>query len=159
MDKQKHLRHIRAAKRAHLNWVSQAHALILGVPLEENQIPVYATDCKFGQWYYHDGQALASLKGFREIEQPHIDLHETYQEIFKLVFRKEEKKQGGWSKLFGRKAEITDEQDKTRAQQLYTQLKAYSEVVISHLDELEKTLNQMDDEKFTDPLRFAYKVV
>ena len=159
MDKQENLRHIRVAKRAHLNWVSHAHALILGMPLEENQIPVYATDCKFGQWYYHDGQVLASIKGFREIEQSHIDLHETYQEIFKLLFRREEKKQGFWGKLFGRKVEITDEQDKTRAQQLYTQLKAYSEVVVSHLDTLEKELNQMDDEKFNDYLRFAYKAV
>ncbi len=158
MDKLKNLRHIHAAKRAHLNWVSHAHALILGVPLEENLIPVYATDCKFGQWYYNDGQILASVKGFREIEQPHIDLHNTYQEIFQLLFRKTEDIQGFWSKFFGTKVGVSDAVDQHKAQELYVKLKVYSDEVLSCLDILEQELNNVDDKKFSDSPGFACKM-
>ncbi len=158
MNKLESLKHIRAAKRAHLNWVSHAHALILGVPLEENQIPVYATDCQFGKWYYHDGQGLASIQAFRDIEQPHIELHNSYYEIFQLLFKKEEKKTGFWGKLFGKKAAINTDDDKNKAQALYAELKGYSEIVVSHLDSLANELELIDDKTFSEMLRYSYKI-
>jgi hypothetical protein len=67
---------IRNAKVSHKRWVENARSLIEGVPLDKSQVPVNATDCVFGKWYYNEGQALKSISIFREIESHHDALHQ-----------------------------------------------------------------------------------
>ena len=149
MIKNELLHNIRAAKRAHINWVSYAHALILGVPLEKNQIPMDSSECKFGEWYYGDGQVLHGLEAFKKIEQPHIDLHDTYLEIFHLLFAKEADR-SLWSRWFGKKTEVDMEKSLKKANQLYHKLKKHSVIVIDALNELEDQLNEMNTIDFSE---------
>lgn len=77
---------IRKAKSSHIRWRSYAQALVDGVELGEDRAPVSHMDCRFGQWYYGDGrEQLGDLDAFREIEQPHEQLHTAYARIDALV--------------------------------------------------------------------------
>lgn len=93
---------LKLAAVSHRAWVSNAQALIDGVPLDKDKVPVSATECEFGKWYYGDGQCLKSIPGFKEIEKPHDNLHQTYAEIFALLYGEENKKPSFFSKLIGR---------------------------------------------------------
>jgi len=77
---------LRNARAAHKAWVARAEALVMGLPLEKEQVPMLPTDCIFGRWYYGDGMALQKLPGYAELEKPHDDLHRTYMQIFKLLY-------------------------------------------------------------------------
>ena len=63
MNNELTLDHLHAAKKAHISWVSKAKALIEGLPIEKNQIPVDCTACKFGEWFYSDAQSLKAIPG------------------------------------------------------------------------------------------------
>lgn len=77
---------IRKAKSSHIRWRSYAQALVDGVELGDDRAPISHQDCRFGQWYYGDGrEQLGNLDPFREIEQPHEQLHTIYARIDSLV--------------------------------------------------------------------------
>ena len=83
MNKELTLDHLHAAKKAHVSWVSRAKALIVGLPVQREQIPVDCTACKFGEWFYSDTQALKSIPGMdclSKIEDEHYNLHD-YQHV------------------------------------------------------------------------------
>lgn len=147
MTRDEAIKQLRAAKSAHLQWRAYAQALISGVPLEESKVPVIHTDCKFGQWYYSDGQDLTDLKNFREIEKPHEDLHALYMQIFKTLFGEDDR--GALAKLFGsstsHKAKQVD-----KANELMKDLLAVSNNLVGIIDELYGEIKAMDDEKFQE---------
>lgn len=144
MDKIELLHKINAAKRAHVSWVMKADALIQGIPLEKEQVPVNGTECAFGQWYYGEGQGLISLEEFKAIEEPHFKLHHSYAKIFKLLF--EDDDHSFLSKLFGqnkRHEAVKLEQAKL----LFPELKKHSEEVVRHLDNLSTQIEKISDKK------------
>jgi hypothetical protein len=55
VDKESTLEQLRNAKKAHIAWVQRANALIEGLPVEQQQVPVNCTECKFGIWFYGEG--------------------------------------------------------------------------------------------------------
>ncbi len=147
MQKMDLVHEIRAAKRAHVNWVSHAHALIEGLPLEQNQVPVNATECKFGVWYYGIGQMFFDVPEFKAIEEPHMALHATYMKIFQQLFgHHEEEKVSFLQKFFGRKSEAKEDH-REEARKLLPLLKKYSDVVVHRLEDLEKRVVEMPDEE------------
>ena len=143
MDKKEIIANLRKAKTAHIRWRSYAQALVSGVPLEEDRVPVIHTDCEFGRWYFGDGQALAGLKSFQGIAVPHEQLHAVYMEIFKLLF--EEENIGLLRRLIGKKGR-TSESRKRAAQSLLDEMLRISERLIGHIDSLEKEIMQMGEE-------------
>ena len=140
MNKMEVIKKVRAAKQAHMSWVMKADALIHGIPLEKEQVPVDGTACIFGHWYYGEGQNLHHLDSFKAIEQPHFDLHSTYAQIFKILFDSDDK--SFLSKLFGT-SQKQEEAKLLEARQIFPQLKKHSEVVIKHLDELEREIEAL----------------
>lgn len=148
MRKMDIIKEIHEAKRAHISWVSHAQALIIGLPLEENQVPKHSTECKFGQWYYGHGQILKRLPAFNAIEEPHMQLHEAYMRIFHLLFGEahKEEKQGFFSRLFGKSSTAAEDGDKkTQVETLFRDLKHHSETVIKLLDKLESQIEALAD--------------
>ncbi|MEZ5496141.1 MAG: CZB domain-containing protein [Gammaproteobacteria bacterium] len=135
---------LRKAKQSHKRWVSYASALIEGIPIEKDQVPINYTDCEFGSWYYGDGQALSGLREFKEIEDPHSQLHTLYMQIFALLFN--EKKHSLFSKLVG-KASKVDEQNKLEAKRKFKQLDLVSKTIVEKLDVLESKLKNMADDE------------
>lgn len=144
MNKSNLLQKINAAKRAHISWVMKADALIQGIPLEKEQVPIDGTECLFGQWYYGDGQSLLSIDAFKAIENPHARLHHTYAKIFTLLF--EENDHSILSKLFGqnKRHEIARLE---QAKLLFPELKKHSEEVVRLLDNLASQIDRISDKK------------
>lgn len=148
MKKDETLTHLRDAKKAHISWVQRAHALIEGLPVEKEQVPVSCTECKFGLWFYGDGQALNMMPGMdclKEIETLHFELHDVYMKIFKIYFAEDER--SFFSKLFGSRKKISAEKQDI-AKHYYAQLKDISDKLIVTIERLERRLFALSNESF-----------
>ncbi len=146
LDRNRLIRRLREAKKAHRRWVSNAQILMQGIPVRNDQLPLNETECGFGQWYYGDGQALREYEVFRAIEAPHRRLHALYLDIFHLLFR--ERKVSLLGRLLGRKATPTQE-ELEQARALFADLNRESLRIMDLLDELEAVIAGMDEEEFS----------
>ena len=131
---------------SHKAWVGNAQALIEGVPLEKGSVPVNATECAFGRWYYGEGQKLRALPGFKEIEKHHDKLHGAYMEIFSILFGGGKKEPSFFSKLIGRSHKIAEE-NREAAMEKFLVLQDHSTAVIAQLEQLQKVINAMGDKQ------------
>lgn len=148
MDKSETLTHLHDAKKAHIKWVQRAKALIEGLPVEKEAIPVDCTECKFGQWFYGEGQNLNAIPGMEclhEIERLHFQLHDIYMKIFKVYFG--EMNRSFFSKLFNTKKKISDH-DKEIAKEYYDNLFGISQELVGVIDKLERRLHAMSASAF-----------
>ncbi|EDZ63753.1 hypothetical protein SMGD1_1231 [Sulfurimonas gotlandica GD1] len=152
MDKEHVLGHLRAAKSAHIKWVQKAKLLINGIDVKEDSIPVDSTECKFGQWFYSEGQILNALSNnpvecMVKIERLHFNLHDVYMNIFNIYFNKP--KDGFFAKLFGKKNSIEDyEADKAR--QYYVNLEIISKELLEEINRLERRLIAVPEERIKE---------
>ena len=128
---------IRNARGAHKAWVAKAEALVAGIPLEKDQVPLLPTDCIFGKWYYGEGHVLRKLPAYKKLEKPHDKLHKTYMQIFKLLF--DEPDTGALGRLFGKAKKLKAEQVH-QAKELLPTLIELSDTVCDTLEELEEQL-------------------
>ena len=151
MEKTQIVKTLSLAAVSHRAWVSNAHALIDGVPLDKDKVPVSSAECEFGKWYYGDGQQLKSIPGFKEIEKPHDNLHETYMEIFTLLYGEENKKASFLSKLIGNPQKAAAEKrEAAKARSLI--LKDHSNEVIDKMEHLQRVVNAMGDKQLASYL-------
>lgn len=130
-------------KKARLHkkqWVNNALALIEGIPVDKEKIPISYHNCCFGQWYYNEGQCLSEFPEFKDIEDPHMQLHVLYMKIFNLLF-KEQPKHSLFDKLIG-KAAKADEMKKAKAKELHKRLKKIASDITEKLDKLEAKLKK-----------------
>jgi hypothetical protein len=149
MDKIEVMTTLKLAAVSHRAWLSNAQALIDGIPLDKDKVPVSATECEFGKWYYGDGQRLKSIPGFKEIEKPHDNLHQTYAEIFTLLYGEESKKSSFFSKLIGRAQKAAAEkQEAAKVKSLV--LKDRSTEVVDRLEQLEKMINALGEKQLAN---------
>lgn len=146
MNKEELVTVIRNAKAGHKRWVENALSLIEGLPLDKNQVPVNATDCVFGKWYYGEGQGLKSLPSYREVEQYHDALHKTYREIFMLLFGEDKAETSLFSRLFGTSQKSSEEKRKL-AKDKYLILRQQSKIIMKKLDDLEAMIITMNQEQ------------
>lgn len=144
MDRHEILKRLRLAKSAHLQWRARAQALVSGVELDDEKIPVIHTDCKFGQWYYGEGQDLASLETFQAIEKPHEILHAVYMKIFKSLHG--EDKRSMVQKLFGKKIDFKQQQ-LDQAKVHLSELIEISKTLLEAIQHLESEIKSMSDEE------------
>jgi hypothetical protein len=148
MDKTITLQSLSDAKKAHIKWVQRAKLLIEGLPIDEGAIPLSYTDCKFGEWFYGDGQklnALGNMDCLGEIEKAHTALHDNYMYIFKIFFTDHER--SFLSKLFNTKRKISDE-ERELAKMYFVKLQASSEEVLEHIGRLERRLYAIPQSSF-----------
>ncbi len=155
MEKEHILGHLRAAKAAHIKWVQKAKLLINGVDIQEDSIPVDSTECKFGKWFYSDGQILNSLSNnpmecMIKIEKLHFQLHDIYLKIFTIYFNKP--KGGFFSKLFGNKKKILTDQEIIDAKGYYDDLEQVSKELLDEINRLERRLVAVSEEVIKDLL-------
>ncbi|MCG6862734.1 MAG: CZB domain-containing protein [Chromatiaceae bacterium] len=147
MEKRDALSMLQTAKSAHVQWRARAQALVAGIPLEKEQVPVAYTDCKFGKWYYGLGQQLSVLDTYRAIEEPHQQLHLLYMKIFKHLFGEDER--SVLKKMFGSKRKHRAA-SLAEAQSLLPQLVNISETLLEAVDILENQIRRMPDDEFAD---------
>ena len=130
---------IRAAKRSHVTWVKRTRALIDGLPVDQEKVPVLPTECIFGQWYYGDGKNLSKLETFKAIENTHNQLHNTDADIFKLLF--ENNKPSLLKRMLGVSAK-PKQQNIDAANILFLELQTMSDVIVTKLEALEGSIKQ-----------------
>ena len=151
MDKIEIITNLKLATVSHRAWFSNALALIDGIPLDKDKVPVSSHDCEFGKWYYGEGQKLKGLSGFQEIEKAHEKLHETYMEIFALLYGEENKKPSLFSKLIGRAQKVAAEKrEAARLKSLF--LQDHSAEVIDKLEHLQRVINSMGENQLSSYL-------
>lgn len=131
------LQTVRTAKRAHISWVMKADAIIHGLALEQNQVPLDGTECSFGQWYYGQGRTCAELPSFKALEKTHNDLHATYARIFSAIYGKSD--HSFLSELFGKTKKV-DQRKLELARSLFPELKKHSDTMIKQLEILENDI-------------------
>jgi hypothetical protein len=147
MDKKEILSHLRGAKSAHIQWRSYAQALIAGIPVDQDHVPVIHTNCKFGRWYYGLGQQLSSLSSYGAIDTPHEMLHQIYMKIFKLLFSADDRT--SFQKLFGSNGKIK-QQHQEEAESLMQKLLSVSGTLLEALNLLESEIKDMSDEELSN---------
>jgi hypothetical protein len=149
MNKEHVLEHLRVAKSAHIKWVQKAKLLINGLDIKEDSIPVDSTECKFGQWFYSEGQILNALSNnpvecMVKIERLHFNLHDVYMNIFNIYFNKP--KGGFFSKLFGKKNTLEDYEIEN-AKEYYNNLELVSKELLEEINRLERRLIAVPEER------------
>jgi len=127
------IQQLRFARAAHKAWLVRAEALVNGLPVDQEQVPVVATECSFGKWLYGAGSRLQGFSVFSQMEDSHSALHRTYAEIFKLLFAEPK----GMGKIFGQSAKAKKE-NHYQAELLLPRLQASYDDIISLLETLEK---------------------
>ena len=137
MKKEKVLKQLITAKEAHISWVNKAESLVKGIKIEESVIPVKETDCKFGCWFYSEGQKLSNLRNNPQenvdrVESLHKDLHNEYAKIYHIYYVKDTR--GFFSKLLMKKRKIS-ENDKKIAKEYFEKL---GDISIDLLDEIDR---------------------
>lgn len=133
---------IRKAKSAHIRWRSFAQALVSGVAIDEEKLPVEHTSCAFGKWYHGEGkELLGNLATYDGIYTPHEMLHEIYKRIYTIVNTETEEKKGLMSKMFGGK---DDEEERYRqARELMTEMIGVSDSLLKALEMLEEEVREV----------------
>ena len=145
MNKNDVILKLRDAARTHKQWVSDALALIQGVPLDKEKVPVNATECAFGKWYYGEGQCLRELQGFKEIEVSHDKLHKIYMEIFAIIFG-EVQGASFFNRLFGLSHKIAAA-NREAAMEKFHSLEQQSDVILKQLVFLEKIISALGEKQ------------
>ena len=148
MEKIDVLKNIRAARRAHTQWVDKAKSLVNGIEVKKEQIPLEVTECSFGKWFYCDGQILLSFfteEAIGKLDNKHKELHDVYMKIFKIYFP--EQKGSFLANLFKQKVQISA-QDENTALAYLRNLEDVSKELVSFLNIIEKKLNTVDEETF-----------
>lgn len=85
MDKKEALAYLRAAKSSLVQWKSHVQGYSLGLPVDARHLPLIHTDSFFGQWYYTEGQSLASLPSYDEINPYLEEAFQRFRNLHKLV--------------------------------------------------------------------------
>jgi hypothetical protein len=143
IDKKEALEKLRRAKGAHIKWRAYAQALVSGVPVSDEKIPVNHTACAFGQWYHGEGkQRLGHLAAYDGVYTPHEMLHEIYKQIFDILTKPES---GGLMNLLSSKA-TRESRRMALARSYMEELVGVSETLLKSLDILEEEIRELPDE-------------
>ena len=139
------------AKKSHLWWLLHASAIVEGRPVEQDEVPLHATECAFGCWYYGNGSVLSPLSAFQKIEAPHLHLHEIYLHIHVLLkVGKKEQDTSRLGRLLGAGYKLKAEKAAAaaEAQALLADLKTASLEIVRHVDDLQAQLLALSDAEF-----------
>ena len=146
MNKKEVLSNLRLAKSAHIQWRAHAQAIVAGIPVEQDTVPVIHTSCKFGRWYYGKGQQLDSLSSYGAIEGPHEMLHQVYMKIYKLYFGAEDRSM--LKKLFG-SSDKARRKRQEEADRLLHSLLGISNTLLEAITQLENEIKEMPESEFS----------
>lgn len=134
--------HLRLAKTGHKSWMANVQILIRSGNVDEAEslIPVNFTSCKFGKWYYGDGQMLSLIEEYQNLEKPHQMIHDVYLQIFNLHKTKIV------GSLFNSEKKQIKERER-KAASLKRSLISFSDVLFKNLLLLEDKVKKFTDEE------------
>lgn len=142
------LKSIREARCSHVQWVDYAKALVNGLEITKEQIPLEVTSCEFGKWLYSDGHILLSIfkeEVIEKLESRHKEIHNIYMKIFKIYFNRP--KLSYLDRILNRQNKISATQEHI-AIQYFIELEKISSELISFLNIIEKKISSIDEKSF-----------
>lgn len=156
MNKIAIVNHLRTAKTAHIKWLQKAKLLINGLPIKEDAIPIDSTECKFGQWFYTEGQRLHNmpnnaLECMTRIEELHFAMHDIYLKIFKIFFTQPQT--GIFAKIFGSSNKKISEEDLSRGREYFLEMEEVSKGLLDELNRLERRLLAIPEDELNELLK------
>ncbi len=144
LDRKEALERLRRAKGAHIKWRAYAQALVSGVKVDADKIPVEHTDCAFGLWYHGEGRRqLGHLSAYESIDTPHEMLHAIYKRIFEVL--QSEQETGTLRKVFTSRVSRERQRLET-ARQYMTELVGVSETLLKALEILEQEIRELPEQ-------------
>ncbi len=137
--------HLRLAKTGHKSWMANVQILIRSGNIDEAKslIPVNFTSCKFGEWYYGEGQMLSHIEEYQNLEMPHQKIHDVYLQIFNLYKTKIE------GSLFNSEKKQKKERER-KAISLKKSLSSFADILFKNLLLLEDRVKKFNDEEMND---------
>lgn len=148
MDRKTIVTMLRSAKSAHIKWRTYAQALVSGLDVDDDKVPVLHTDCEFGKWYYGNGQVLSSIPSYKTIEHPHEMMHKLYLKLFQHLFKEEDLSL--FSRLLGKKS--ASREDDTVRDKLLKEVIEMSKILLEAIEVLENDIIRMTDEEIANLL-------
>ncbi len=141
MEREEILGQLKIGKAIHIGWLQKARQIIDGFTINETSNPVTSTECKFGLWFYTDGQRLNSLRNnspqsMKTIEKLHYTLHETYQDIYDIYYG--DKSKGFFSSKFS-KRKVKDNNIEL-AKVYYDKMKETTDDLITEFTRMERRI-------------------
>lgn len=110
---------LKVAKTDHLLWKWRVYNLILGIGTIDSKEMISHKECRLGNWYYGDlPNHVKSKKTFKDLEQPHMKVHQSAQLAVKCF----------------------EMNDPIGIEKAFEELEKYSEIVLGLLTDLEKEL-------------------
>ena len=147
MDKENILKVVKDAQQDIDNMLENAKLIYEGVGLQFKSIPKNPKECRFGKWFYSDGQKLKILSNnpmecLQNIELLHEEFHKTYYDVIELYEKNKPKK--GLLKIFSKKKELPKEE----LEQLLQRLEHSHEKLLGELVKMERRIQATPQEKF-----------
>ncbi len=146
MDKKEIIHKLRNAKSAHIRWRTYAQALVSGLEVDDDKVPVLHTDCAFGKWYYGSGQRLSSVAAYKAIEHPHEMMHQLYMKLFKHLFEEED------VSLFRKLTGLSSKKNKHNGQAeiFMKEIIDMSKTLLETIEVLEREVMNMSDNEIAE---------
>jgi hypothetical protein len=149
MIKNKILDHLNTARISHIAWVDKAQSLVYGsTSISKNQLPLEATNCNFGRWFFKTGQILfciMSEKLVKSVEEKHEELHNSYLKIFQIYFEQKQE-----SSLLLRQPKNITPSSQQEAEEELRNLENISEELIDLLNRIESNFIHLEDDDLTN---------
>ncbi len=151
MTKEDVLKHLGAAKSAHIKLVQKAKSLIDSIDMSEPTSPINFKESDFGKWFYGDGQKLSGLSNnplscMENMQKQHLALYEINESIFNIYFG-ENQKAGFFSKMMGSANKPVDDAGRKLALEYYENMQSTLNDLESEISRLERRLSALSEEK------------
>ncbi len=151
MDREEILNQLKIGKAVHSTWLQKAKQIIDGFTINESSTPLSSTECKFGIWFYTDGQRLKNIRNnpaqsMTNLEELHYKLHDIYSNIYYIYYGSEK---GFFKKKFGKKSNVSKE-DKILSQEYYTQMQNTAKDLIQELSRMERRITVINADEIKD---------
>lgn len=143
MDREEIIENIKGARRAHQKWLLEAHALVSSNEVDEGEVPIKHTDCRFGKWLHAEGLNLMKLdskEALEEINTKHQLLHIEYKKIYDIYFNG--KSHSFFKKMLHLNTSISDD-ERQLAIQHYKKLDIISKDLMALMEALERRINSL----------------
>ena len=137
--KRKLLDGIASARINHLKWKSYFELSLRDISKFEinmDEVQPIATECKFGEWYYGDGQDLRGFNVFHEVEKVHEKIHETYFKVIGAINKDDKSIFTSKRSYLQTKQFVVDE--------LLMDMNNYSSILRNLLSQLEANVHKME---------------
>ncbi len=144
MNKNQIIKILRQAKPDHIEWITEGHKLLKGLPQDKISKPIQCADCAFSKWYQEKGFKLVDIPQLKALEALHNDIHNNYTALYYITFDRRKKAR---TTLITGGVELPVDETPFRQKKL-KELEKKTVTMIRALSTIEKKVDAMKDQDF-----------